>query len=575
MTFTYTVTAADWGRIAPELVLAIMALLVMITDILLPRQGTTAKDSAPTNIIVLPALSLLGLAGAFVATVVLYVVGDQKTAFNQMVSSDYGSLYAYIIILSASFLGILLSPAYLKRLNLIHQGEYYALLLFATVGMMLLAAAASFLIVFVGLELFSLALYILCGYVVRRKSSQESGMKYFLLSSFASAFLLYGIALTYATTGNTSFAGIRNYLIRTMPIAFPLNQPVSIFNASATHSPTLLLTAMGLLIVGFAFKVSAIPFQAWAPDVYDGAPAPVTAFMSVATKAAALIAFARVFDVVFQPARGDWTAIIWAITILTIVGGNIMALVQSSVKRMLAYSSIAHAGYLLIGVVVGGTIGISAILFYLLCYTFMNLGAFGIVSLLERVDNSGSNYTELRGLWYRQPTLAGLLSFFMLALAGFPPMAGFAAKYYLFYAALRGGYPELLIIGVLASVLGMYYYLRVIATMFMEKEVAVAPSVSPAPVPNNKKTPGKLGDTGTLTSRGAATAVAVKPATTSAMASPPKTAITVAKKNQPVSISWVSWVAVGIAAVGTLAMGTILPFWFIPLAQQAALMMFK
>jgi len=575
MTFTYTVTAADWGRIAPELVLAIMALLVMITDILLPRQGTTAKDSAPTNIVVLPALSLLGLAGAFVATVVLYVVGDQKTAFNQMVSSDYGSLYAYIIILSASFLGILLSPAYLKRLNLIHQGEYYALLLFATVGMMLLAAAASFLIVFVGLELFSLALYILCGYVVRRKSSQESGMKYFLLSSFASAFLLYGIALTYATTGNTSFAGIRNYLIRTMPIAFPLNQPVSIFNASATHSPTLLLTAMGLLIVGFAFKVSAVPFQAWVPDVYDGAPAPVTAFMSVATKAAALVAFARVFDVVFQPARGDWTAIIWAIAILTIVGGNIMALVQSSVKRMLAYSSIAHAGYLLIGVVVGGIVGISAILFYLLCYTFMNLGAFGIVSLLERVDNSGSNYTELRGLWYRQPTLAGLLSFFMLALAGFPPMAGFAAKYYLFYAALRGGYPELLIIGVLASVLGMYYYLRVIATMFMEKEVAVAPSVSPAPVPNNKKTPGKLGDTGTLTSRGAATAVAVKPATTAAMASPPKTAITVAEKNQPVSISWVSWVAVGIAAVGTLAMGTILPFWFIPLAQQAALMMFK
>jgi len=575
MTFTYTVTAADWGRIAPELVLAIMALLVMITDILLPRQGTTAKDSAPTNIVVLPALSLLGLAGAFVATVVLYVVGDQKTAFNQMVSSDYGSLYAYIIILSASFLGILLSPAYLKRLNLIHQGEYYALLLFATVGMMLLAAAASFLIVFVGLELFSLALYILCGYVVRRKSSQESGMKYFLLSSFASAFLLYGIALTYATTGNTSFAGIRNYLIRTMPIAFPLNQPVSIFNASATHSPTLLLTAMGLLIVGFAFKVSAVPFQAWVPDVYDGAPAPVTAFMSVATKAAALVAFARVFDVVFQPAKGDWTAIIWAIAILTIVGGNIMALVQSSVKRMLAYSSIAHAGYLLIGVVVGGIVGISAILFYLLCYTFMNLGAFGIVSLLERVDNSGSNYTELRGLWYRQPTLAGLLSFFMLALAGFPPMAGFAAKYYLFYAALRGGYPELLIIGVLASVLGMYYYLRVIATMFMEKEVAVAPSVSPAPVPNNKKTPGKLGDTGTLTSRGAATAVAVKPATTAAMASPPKTAITVAEKNQPVSISWVSWVAVGIAAVGTLAMGTILPFWFIPLAQQAALMMFK
>src|SRR6266487_3466744 len=552
MTFTYTVTAADWGRIAPELVLAIMALLVMITDILLPRQGTTAKDSAPTNIVVLPALSLLGLAGAFVATVVLYVVGDQKTAFNQMVSSDYGSLYAYIIILSASFLGILLSPAYLKRLNLIHQGEYYALLLFATVGMMLLAAAASFLIVFVGLELFSLALYILCGYVVRRKSSQESGMKYFLLSSFASAFLLYGIALTYATTGNTSFAGIRNYLIRTMPIAFPLNQPVSIFNASATHSPTLLLTAMGLLIVGFAFKVSAIPFQAWVPDVYDGAPAPVTAFMSVATKAAALIAFARVFDVVFQPTRGDWMAVVWAITILTIVGGNILALVQGSVKRMLAYSSIALAGYLLIGVVVGGTVGVSAILFYLLCYTFMNLGAFGIVSMLERVDNSGSNYSEIRGLWYRQPGLAGLLSVFMLALAGFPPMAGFAAKYYLFYAALQGGHPELLIIGVLASVLGMYYYLRVIATMFMEQEVVAAAATTVAAVPNNnRRVSARLEGTG----------------------SPAKTAVAVTNGGQWVSLNWMSWAAIWIAAAGTFAVGTVLAFWAVQWAQLAAQMM--
>ncbi|MDQ6642983.1 MAG: NADH-quinone oxidoreductase subunit N, partial [Chloroflexota bacterium] len=506
MTFTYTVTAADWGRIAPELVLTIMALAVMIADILLPQQGKSAKESAPTNFIVLPILSLLGLVGALAATIMLFLVGDHLAAFNQMIGSDYGSLYASIIILSASILGILLSPAYLKRLVLVHQGEYYALFLFATVGMMLLAAATSFLTVFLGLEMFSLALYILCGYVVRRKGSQEAGMKYFLLSSFASAFLLYGIAFTYAATGNTSFVGIRNFLLRTTPIAHPLNQPF-------LHSPNLLLIAMGLLTVGFAFKVSAVPFQAWTPDVYDGAPAPVTAFMSVATKAAALIAFARVFDVVFHATRGDWMPVIWAIAILTIVGGNILALVQTSVKRLLAYSSIAHAGYLLIGVVVGSTVGVAAILFYLLCYTFMNMGAFGIVSIMERVDNSGSNYSELRGLWYRQPVLAGLLSLFMLALAGFPPMAGFAAKYYLFYAALQGGHPELLIIGVLASVLGMYYYLRVIASMFMEKEVVAAPVASAAPVPsNNKKISGKLGDMGTPTLKRAAVAVAVKPA---------------------------------------------------------------
>lgn len=569
MTFTYTVTGADWGRIAPELVLAIMALAVMIADILLPQQGKSAKESAPTNSIVLPVLSLLGLVGALAATIVLFLVGDHLTAFNQMVGSDYGSLYAYIIILSASILGILLSTAYLKRLLLVHQGEYYALFLFATVGMLLLAAATSFLMVFLGLEMFSLALYILCGYVVRRKGSQEAGMKYFLLSSFASAFLLYGIAFTYAATGNTSFVGIRSFLLRTTPIAHPLNQPF-------LHSPNLLLIAMGLLTVGFAFKVSAVPFQAWTPDVYDGAPAPVTAFMSVATKAAALIAFARVFDVVFHATRGDWTPVIWAIAILTIVGGNILALVQTSVKRLLAYSSIAHAGYLLIGVVVGSTVGVAAILFYLLCYTFMNMGAFGIVSIMERVDNGGSNYSELRGLWYRQPVLAGLLSLFMLALAGFPPMAGFAAKYYLFYAALQGGHPELLIIGVLASVLGMYYYLRVIASMFMEKEVVAAPVASAAPIPStNKKISGKLGDTGTQTLKRAAVAVAVKPATTTIVGSPAKMAVALVTEDQSVDISWMSWVAIWSAVMGTFAMGTVLAFWLVPLAQQAAEMMFR
>src|SRR5437660_1200057 len=555
MTFTFSVTAADWGRIAPELVLAIMTLLVMIVDLLLPQstvgtQSTVArKESGPSNFLILPLLSLLGLAGAIVATIVLFAAGDQQTAFNQMIGSDDGSLYAYMIILSASFLGVLLSPAYLKRLVLVHQGEYYALLLLATVGMMLLAAAASFLIVFLGLEMFSLALYILCGYVVRRKSSQEAGMKYFLLSSFASAFLLYGIAFTYAATGSTTFVGIRSFLARTLPVASPLNQP-------GLHSPKLLLIAMGLLSVGFAFKVSAIPFQAWVPDVYDGAPAPVTAFMSVATKAAALIAFARVFDIVFQPTRGDWTAIVWAITILTIVGGNILALVQGSVKRMLAYSSIAHAGYLLIGVVVGGTVGISAILFYLLCYTFMNLGGFGIVSALEHADNGGSDYSNIRRLWYRQPVLAGLLAFFMLALAGFPFMAGFAAKYYLFYAALLGGHPELLIIGVLASVLGMYYYLRVIATMFMEKEVVATAPVPAAPAPAPKGVSTKLGNAGATPSPGGATALAVKPASkVASQARTPSAVQKVVEKEPAISIGLMSWIALAIAFVGTLAMG--------------------
>ncbi|HLL78635.1 MAG TPA: NADH-quinone oxidoreductase subunit N, partial [Ktedonobacteraceae bacterium] len=330
----------------------------------------------------------------------------------------------------------------------------------------------------------------------------------------------------------------------------------------AFHIPTLLLIGIGLLTVGFAFKVSAIPFQAWTPDVYVGAPAPVTAFMSVGTKAAALIAFARVFDVLFQPLQPSWMPVIWAITILTIVGGNILALVQTNLKRLLAYSSIAHAGYLLIGIVAGGTIGIAAILFYLFCYTFLNLGAFGVVSVLERADNSGNSLGELRGLWYRQPTLAGLLAFFLLALAGFPPMAGFAAKYYIFYAALQSGHPELLIIGVLASVLGMYYYLRVIAVMFMERQPETQAAPAGVPVPAS----GRRVSTRLSSDGGAATAVAIKAPTSPLV----KEKATIPADEPRIALHWTTWIALGGAAVGTLLMGTVLAYWLVGLAQYAA-----
>jgi NADH-quinone oxidoreductase subunit N len=555
MSFTYIPTAADWGRITPIVVLAVVSLLVLIVDLIISQAAKNTKSS--TNFLVLPLLSLLGLAGAIIATIILFNFGDHLPAFYMMISSDQGSLYANMIILSASALGILLSPYYLKRMKLAHQGEYYALMLLATIGMMILAAATSFLTVFLGLEMLSLALYILSGFVLQRSSSQESGMKYFLLSSFASAFLLYGIAMTYGATGNTSFIGIHTFLFNNFPTTRAVNPTI------IGQLPALLLIGMGLLIVGFAFKVSAIPFQAWTPDVYEGAPAPITAFMSVGTKAAALIAFARVFDVMLPLVRPDWEVVVLAITILTIIGGNIMALVQSNVKRMLAYSSIANAGYLLIGVVAGGAIGISAILFYLLCYAFMNLGAFGVVSILERVDNTGANLSEMRGLWNRQPVLAGLLAFFMLALAGFPPMAGFAAKYYMFYAALQSGHPELLIIGVLASILGMYYYLRVIAVTFMEKEtVPVTAPAIPAPLAG-KRTSISTSEGGT----GTATAVAIK--------STPKTTVEAepAVEQRLANAGWTTWIALGLAALGTLAMGTLLPFWLVDLALHAANMM--
>ncbi len=569
MTFTFTVSAADWGRVAPELVMAVMTLIVMLVDLLLPRSGASAKDSGPTNFVVLPLLCLLGIAGAFAATIILFVAGDQRAAFNNMIGSDYGSLYAYIIILSASALGILLSPSYLKRLNLVHQGEYYALYLLATLGMLLMSAALNFLVIFLGLEMLSLALYILCGFVTRRVGSQEAGMKYFLLSSFASAILLYGIALTYGSTGSTTFINVRAFL------SAATHHGINSLLSTGFPTHTLLLVAMGLMVVGFAFKVSAIPFQAWTPDVYDGAPAPVTAFMSVGTKAAAIIAFARVFDIVLGPVISDWQPIVLAIAILTIIGGNIMALVQTNTKRLLAYSSIAHAGYLLIGVVVGGTVGIAAILFYLLCYTFMNLGAFGVVSILEHVDNTGSNYSDIRGLWYRQPILSGTLAIFLLALAGFPPMSGFAAKYYIFYAALQGGHPELLIIGVLASVLGMYYYLRVIATMFMEKEhIATVATTDTKPTTGNlstsKRNSTKLSRDAMVAPGKSGTAVAVKPKITTAVQ--PRSVVPTVKA-QSSNGNWFTWIALGAALIGTFAMGTVLPFWLVQLAQQAAGMM--
>jgi len=571
MTFTFTVAPEDWGRIAPVLVLVGMTIMIMIVDVLLPHPGERTKHSGPENFAILPILAFLGILGAIVATITLFLVGDQRQAFNNMIGSDWGSLYAYLIILTASGLGVLFSPAYLKRLNLVHQGEYYALFLLSTTGMMLMAASTSFLLVFLGLEMLSLALYILCAFVARRKSSQESGMKYFLLSSFASAFLLYGIAMTYGATGSTSFNGVAAY-VRNVAAH---NHPSGI----ALQSPILLIVALGLLGVGFAFKVSAIPFQAWTPDVYQGAPAPITAFMSVGTKVAALIAFARVFGLVFLPVQSDWMPVVWAITVLTIVGGNVMALVQTNVKRLLAYSSIAHAGYLLIGVVVGGSLGISAILFYLFCYGFLNLGAFGVVSILERADSSGTDASDLRGLWYRRPALAGLLAFFLFSLAGFPPMAGFAAKYYLFYTALVGGHPELLIIGVLASILGIYYYLRVTATMFMERESAPAgsaPGVPATPVlatsGNARRTPAR-GTTGGLVTAG--TAVAVK--TPSTKLPQPSTSLQrpVEQEPDPGSLNWFSWIGLGIAALGTLAMGTLLPFWLVNLAVQAAGTMLK
>ncbi|GER87837.1 NADH-quinone oxidoreductase subunit N [Dictyobacter vulcani] len=564
MTFNYSVSPDDWLGIAPIVVLVVMALVVMLVDLVLPHEGQRSKHSGPANFTVLPAVTFLGILAAMAAAIVLFFVQHRAAVFNQMVGADNGTLYADLLVLSAGGLGILLSPAYLKRLRLVHQGEYYALMLLAMTGMMLMASALSFLIVFVGLEMFSLALYILCSFIEQRQMSQESGMKYFLLSSFASAFLLYGIALIYAASGRTSFVDVQQFVLK-----------------QGGHAPILLLVGLGLLTVGFAFKVSAVPFQTWTPDVYQGAPAPVTAFMSIGTKVAALLAFVRVFGFVLSSVQNDWLPIIWTLAVLTVLAGNLMAISQSNIKRMLAYSSVAHGGYLLIGIVISGQaqqnhIGASAILFYLTCYLFMNIGAFGVISMLERSDNSGYDLADLRGLWYRRPVLAGMLAFFLLALAGFPPMAGFAGKYYLFYSALVGGHPELLVIGVIASVLGIYYYLRFIAVMFMEgrdtPRVGTIPTTS-GKIPTTPRTRVSGSLSRPLPSSRGGTAVAEKPATARVADLPVPAAAVIENENTHELEGW-SWLALIIAGLGTLLVGVILPFW-LPQLQQAAQSLLK
>jgi NADH-quinone oxidoreductase subunit N len=454
MEFSFTPPAADWLHIAPELVVVGTALSVLLLDLVLPSARR----------IWLALVALVGVIGASVIVGYLLAIGVSGDAFFHMVTADQTALFAAVVVLLAAGLAVLLSPGYIERQGITHQGEYYALLLLATVGMMLMASATNLMTIFVGLELLSLCLYILAAFIANRPTSHEAGMKYFLLSSFASGFLLYGMALVYGATGATSLTGIRAFL------------NAHSFNLTNGYGP-LLIASLALLAVGFCFKVSAIPFQAWTPDVYVGAPTSVTAFMSVGTKVAAFVALARTFVVALHPVYGEWEWLLWGVAILTMVGGNLLAVTQTDVKRMLAYSSIAHAGYILVGIVVGSALGITGVLIYLATYAPMNIGAFGVVLTLERRDGKGTTLADYTGLARRRPWLAGALLICLLSLAGVPPFAGFAGKWAVFYSAIVGGHADLAIVGVVASVFGMFYYLRVIWAMyFAEPAVATAPA---------------------------------------------------------------------------------------------------
>jgi NADH-quinone oxidoreductase subunit N len=430
----------DLGALLPSLIVFGAGVLVLLLDLLPPR----TKEH-------LGGVALAGLVGALLSSISLW--NRDARAFRDMVLLDNYALFFHVVVCYASALAVLLSIDYLRR-NGIESGEYYALVLFSTCGMMLLASAGDLLVVFLGIELMSLSLYVLAGLFKARLASGEASMKYFLLGAFATSFLLYGIALIFGATGSTNFDRIAAAV-------------------AARPRDTLVTIGLGLLLVGFGFKISSVPFHMWAPDVYEGAPTSVTALIATGSKAAAFAALIRVLTVALKAAQPDWSVLLWAVAAVTMTAGNVIAIAQSNLKRMLAYSSIAHVGYMLVGLVAGGVAGAGAVLFYLLAYTFTTAGAFGAILLVERSDGEAVEVGDYAGLARRNPVLAATLGLFLLSLVGVPPLAGFVGKFYIFGSAVRAGYLWLTVLGVLNSAVAAYYYLRVIVYMYMREPEGV------------------------------------------------------------------------------------------------------
>ncbi|HEU0265266.1 MAG TPA: NADH-quinone oxidoreductase subunit N, partial [Geobacterales bacterium] len=377
--------------------------------------------------------------------------GMSFTGFNGAVIQDNFSLFFKGIFLLCAALTVLISDYYFKREECNH-GELYPMILFATAGMMLMASGTDLMTIFLGLELLSVSLYILAGFNRKNVKSNEAGLKYFLLGAFSTGFLLYGMALIFGATGSVRLDKIASAALR-----------------PEVHGNTLFLVGMILMAVGFSFKIAAAPFHMWTPDVYEGAPTPITAFMSAGPKAAGFAAFIRVMLVAMPLLKYDWTSLIAILAVITMTVGNLIALNQDNIKRMLAYSSIAHAGYALVGFTAANQVGVAGILFYLLSYTFMNIGAFAIIILVGKKGDANNNVMDYAGLASRRPVLAAVMAIFLFSLAGIPPFAGFMGKFYLFGGAIQAGYLWLAIIGVLNSAASVYYYLRVMVYMYMKE----------------------------------------------------------------------------------------------------------
>ena len=446
------IPATDYLRILPELVLTIFGVIVMMADPLLPRRASRKP------------LGIVALIGAILSSLVAIVPAAhyQGTAFFGMVNYDAFAIFFHVLIGIITMLVILASYEYLDAQH-IRKGEYYGLILFGAVGMMLMSSATELVLIFIALEISSIASYILAGFRRRVAISSEASVKYFLLGSFATAFFLYGIALMFGATGSTSV-------------------PVIAQQLRAAHAPALVFVAIALMFVGLGFKLAAAPFHIWTPDVYEGAPAPIVGLMSTAPKAAVFAVLLRVF---FAAASPGWFWLVWVSAALSMTLGNIGALRQNNIKRLLAYSSIAHAGYLLVAFLgpaeAQHQLGISAAIFYTASYAAMNVGAFCVVSHLAGAGERNVTLDDYAGLSRRQPWLAAMLSLFLLSLIGIPATGGFFAKFYVFNAALKANLVGITIIGVVNSAIAAYYYLRVIVVMYMRegREEAEVPPALP------------------------------------------------------------------------------------------------
>jgi NADH-quinone oxidoreductase subunit N len=434
-------TNIDYLTILPLTILIAWSCVLLLVDLFIPKSSKW----------ITALLAAVGLAVTLFFTALQ--IGKSSVGFNNMVVLDGFSTFANVLLLLSGLFGIALAHGYTKRMG-IQRGEYFVLILFSVTGMMLMAQAADLIIVFLALELLSIPLYVLAAFT-RKVESEESGIKYFLLGAFATGFVVYGTALIFGSTGTTSLTAIA---------------------AAASNGTSGLLLSIGaaLLLVGFGFKVAAVPFHMWTPDVYQGAPTSVTAFMSSGAKIAGFVALLRVFATAFPSLSSDMTGILWVMSALTMIVGNFVAISQTNIKRMLAYSSIAHAGYILMAFVPYGNkavvaTSIAAGLFYLLTYVLTNFGAWAVVISLEKAEGKGLEISDYAGLAKKYPALAAAMAIFMLSFIGFPPTLGMVGKFYLFRAAIAGGFTGLAVLGVVTSLVSAYYYLRVVVNMYMRE----------------------------------------------------------------------------------------------------------